>query len=63
MSFTELELAALMVCPQSWLAVEWTPGPEAEALVVLLWTYLKGKGSGCRQGLAVLHNETWPGVW
>lgn len=45
MSFTELELAALMVCPQSWLAVEWIPGPEAEALVVLLWTYLKGKGS------------------
>lgn len=43
MSFTELELAALMVCPQSWLAVEWIPGPEAEALVVLLWTNLKGK--------------------
>lgn len=32
-----------MVHPQSWLAVEWIPGPETQALAVLLWTYLKGK--------------------
>lgn len=62
MSFTELELAALMVRPQSWLAEEWIPGPETQALAVLLWTYLKGKGSWCCQGLAFLHNEIWPGV-
>lgn len=62
MSFTELELGALMVCPQFWLAVKWIPDPEAEALAILLWTYLKGKGSWCHQVLAFLHNETWPGV-